>query len=75
MIGLNVQLVYTGVANYKNANGWWYIQAGKVDFGFKGIASNQNGTWYVSGGKVQFGYSGPVTSGGKSYTVKNGKIN
>ncbi len=73
VVGSKVQTSYTGVANYKNSNGWWYIKNGQVDFTFNGIASNNNGTWYVNGGKVDFSYNGIYTYDGTTYTVTDGK--
>ncbi len=70
------QTNYTGVANYKNKNGWWYIKKGKVDFSANTVAKNKNGWWYVTGGKVQFGYTGVANyknSNGWWY-IKNGKV-
>ncbi len=58
VVGSQVQSGYTGVANYKNSNGWWYIKKGKVDFSANTVAKNKNGWWYVTGGQVQFGYTG-----------------
>ena len=56
----------------QNANGWWRIEEGKVNFNFTGVASNQNGDWYLSNGKVDFNYNGTVTYDGKLYQVVNG---
>lgn len=38
----------------KNANGWWVIRNGKVDFGYTGFAANDNGWWYIEKGQVNF---------------------
>ena len=38
----------------KNANGWWVIRGGKVDFNYTGFAANANGWWYAESGKVKF---------------------
>ncbi len=54
VVGSQVQTGFTGLANYKNSNGWWYIKAGKVDFSASGVYKNKNGWFYVSGGKVDF---------------------
>ncbi len=53
-----VQNEFTGLANYKNENGWWYIKEGQVDFSHNGVDKNKNGWWYVTDGKVQFGFTG-----------------
>ncbi len=76
VVGSKVQTSYTGVANYKNSNGWWYINKGKVDFSANTVAKNNNGWWYVTGGKVQFGFSGLANyknSNGWWY-IKGGKV-
>ncbi len=54
VVGSKVQESYTGVSNFANANGWWYIKNGKVDFSANTVAENDNGWWYVVGGKVSF---------------------
>ncbi len=58
VVGSKVQTSYTGVADYKNSNGWWYVENGKVDFSANTVAKNKNGWWYVLDGKVQFGFTG-----------------
>ncbi len=70
------QTNYTGVANYKNANGWWYIKKGKVDFSANTVAKNKNGWWYVTGGKVRFGFTGLANYSNKNgwWYIKNGKV-
>ncbi len=70
------QTNYTGVANYKNANGWWYIKKGKVDFSANTVAKNKNGWWYVTGGKVQFGFTGLANYSNANgwWYIKNGKV-
>ncbi len=52
VIRSKVQRNFTGLANYKNENGWWYISGGKVNFKANTVAKNKNGWWYVTGGKV-----------------------
>ncbi len=58
VVGSKVQESFTGLADYKNANGWWYIRKGTVDFTANTVAKNKNGWYYVTGGKVQFGFTG-----------------
>ncbi len=58
VIGSQVQEDFTGLSNFSNENGWWYIKNGKVDFSHNGVDKNVNGWWYVTGGKVQFGFTG-----------------
>ncbi len=53
-----VQTSFTGLADYSNSNGWWYINNGKVTFDVNTVAKNKNGWWYVLGSKVQFGFTG-----------------
>ncbi|MCC8151577.1 MAG: hypothetical protein LIO96_09040 [Lachnospiraceae bacterium] len=72
--GSKVRTDYTGVADYANSNGWWYIKNGKVDFSFNGIASNANGSWVIKNGKVNFGYNGTYKYKGKTYKVSGGKV-
>ncbi len=74
--GSEVLTDYTGVANYKNDYGWWYIKNGKVDFTANTVASNKYGWWYVVGGKVQFDYTGVANYSNSSgwWYIKNGKV-
>ncbi len=58
VVGSKVQENFTGLANYKNDSGWWYIVKGKVDFSHNGVDKNNNGWYYVTGGKVNFGFTG-----------------
>ncbi len=58
VIGSKVQTGFTGLSNFRNVNGWWYIKDGKVDFSHNGVDKNRNGWYYVTGGKVQFGFTG-----------------
>ena len=46
--------VYDGDTVAKNANGWWAIRGGKVDFGYTGFAKNAYGWWYAESGQVTF---------------------
>ncbi len=72
VVGSKVQTSYTGVADYKNSNGWWYIKKGAVDFSYTGLAKNKNGWWYVEGGQVKFSYTGfAENSNGKWYCEKS----
>ncbi len=74
--GSKVQAGYTGVSDFKNANGWWYIKNGKVDFTANTVAKNKNGWWYVLGGKVQFNFSGlaDYKNANGWWYIKNGKV-
>ncbi len=58
VVGSQVKLNFTGLADYSNENGWWYINNGKVTFDVNTVAKNKNGWWYVLGSKVQFGFTG-----------------
>ncbi len=76
VVGSKVQTDFTGLADYKNENGWWYIQDGKVDFSANTVAKNQNGWFYILGGKVQFGFTG-VADYKNDYGwwyIKDGKV-
>ncbi len=76
VVGSEVKTDYTGVANYKNDYGWWYIKNGKVDFSANTVASNNHGWWYVVGGKVRFDYTGVANYKNDSgwWYIKNGKV-
>ncbi|MCC8151264.1 MAG: peptidoglycan-binding protein [Lachnospiraceae bacterium] len=76
VVGSKVQTSFTGLANYSNANGWWYIKNGKVDFTKNTVAKNKNGWWYVTGGKVQFGYTGLANYANENgwWYIQNGKV-
>ncbi len=73
VVGSKVQFDFTGLADYSNASGWWYIKDGVVDRSFEGVAKNKNGTYYIKNGKVQKSYNGSVTYNGTTYSVVNGK--
>ncbi len=68
---------FTGLANYKNENGWWYIVDGKVDFSHNGVDKNKNGWYYVTGGKVQFGFTGLANYKNDNgwWYISGGKVN
>ncbi len=71
-----LQTNYTGVANKKNENGWWYIDHGYVDFSANTVAKNKNGWWYVTGGKVNFDYTGVANYKNANgwWYIKNGAV-
>ncbi len=76
VIESKVQTGFTGLSNFSNENGWWYITKGKVDFTHNGVDKNNNGWYYVTDGKVQFGFTGLAdysNSNGWWY-IKNGKV-
>ncbi len=77
VIGSKVQKDFTGLSNFKNANGWWYIVKGKVDFTRNGVDKNCNGWWYVTGGKVQFGFTGLANYKNENgwWYIEGGKVN
>ncbi len=74
--GSKVQTKFTGLADYPNENGWWYIKNGKVDFSANTVAKNKNGWWYVTGGKVRFDFNGLANYPNKNgwWYIKNGKV-
>ncbi|MCC8150523.1 MAG: Ig-like domain-containing protein, partial [Lachnospiraceae bacterium] len=74
VVGSKVQQNFTGLADYSNENGWWYIQIGKVDLTKNTVAKNKKGWWYVKGGKVQFGYTGIAKNSNGWWYIKNGKV-
>ncbi len=69
-----VQHDFTGLANYKNANGWWYIDKGTVDFNASGVYKNVNGWWYVSGGKVNFNANTVAKNSNGWWYILGGKV-
>ncbi len=73
VLASKVQYDFTGLADYANDSGWWYIKKGVVDRSFTGVASNKYGQYYIKNGKVQEDYTGTVTYNGKTYSVINGK--
>ncbi len=74
VIGSEVQSTFTGLADYSNSNGWWYIEEGRVTFNYEGVEHNKNGWWYVKDSKVQFNYNGfGENSNGKWY-IESGKV-
>ncbi len=74
VVGSEVQHDFTGLANYKNANGWWYIKNGKVDFTHTGVDKNKNGWWYVKDGKVEFGHNGVDKNQYGWWYITGGKV-
>ncbi len=74
VVGGKVQTSFTGLANYKNANGWWYIVNGAVDFTANTVAKNNNGWYYVNGGKVIFSYNGFGKNKNGSWYCEGGKV-
>ncbi len=58
VVGSKVQTDFTGLADYSNENGWWYIENGKVTFTKDTIAKNKNGWYYVKDSKVDFSFTG-----------------
>ncbi len=74
VVGSQVKSDYTGLADYSNKNGWWYIKDGKVDFSANDVARNKYGWWYVKDGQVQFGYSGTFQNADSLWTIEDGKV-
>ncbi len=76
VVGSKVQYDFTGLANYKNASGWWYITDGRVDRTANTVAKNKNGWWYVLNGKVQKGFTGLADYKNASgwWYITNGKV-
>lgn len=58
----------------KNAYGWWYVNAGKVDFTYTGVQKNENGWWYVNEGKVDFQYNGFASNTYGWWYIQNSKV-
>jgi len=77
VVGSKVQSDFTGLANYKNTSGWWYITKGKVDRSVNTVAKNKNGWYYVVNGKVQKSFSGLANYKNENgwWYITNGKLN
>ncbi len=50
VIGGNLAPDFTGIA--VNENGYWYVNAGHMDFDLTGFVTNSDGTWYVYKGQL-----------------------
>ena len=42
----------------RNANGWYYIKNGVVDFKYTGVVKSSKGIYYCEKGTVTFTYKG-----------------
>ena len=58
----------------KNANGWWKITNGKVDFNYTGVAKNQNGWWRIVDGKVDFNCNSVEKNENGWWYIRGGKV-
>lgn len=58
----------------KLGKNWWYIEDGRINLKYTGLAKNENGWWYVKDGKVDFQYNGIQEKSGSQWYIKNGKI-
>ncbi len=74
VVGSQVQMDFTGLADYKNENGWWYIRNGVVDFDAHTVAKNVNGWYYVENGRVDFSYNGFAENDNGMWYIENGKV-
>ncbi len=74
VLNSKVQTGFTGLANYSNASGWWYITKGKVDRSVTTVAKNKNGWYYVRNGKVDRSYTGFAKNSSGSWYVEKGKV-
>lgn len=76
VVGSKVQSDFTGLANYKNSSGWWYITKGKVDRSVNTVAKNKNGWYYVVNGKVQKDFTGLANYKNSSgwWYITNGRV-
>ena len=57
-----------------NANGWWRIVDGEVDFSCNSVEQNEYGWWYIRDGKVDFNYTGLGTNAYGTWYIKSGKV-
>ena len=53
---------------------YYYLENGKLQEAFNGLATNDLGTWVVENGKVNFNYTGIFNSGNKNYNVVASKV-
>ncbi len=74
VVGGKVQSDFTGLANYSNDSGWWYITNGRVDRTVTTVAKNKNGWYYVKNGKVDKSYTGFAANENGSWYMVNGKL-
>ncbi len=74
VVGSKVQYDFTGLADYSNASGWWYITNGRVDRTYNGLAKNKNGWYYLTSGKVNRSYTGFAVNENGSWYITNGKL-
>ncbi len=74
VVGSEVQTSFTGLADYKNSNGWWYISKGKVTFDVNTVAKNKNGWYYVKDSKVDFNYNGFEKNSNGWWYLENGTV-
>ncbi len=74
VLGSKVQSDFTGLADYQNDSGWWYITKGKVDRSVTTVAKNKNGWYYVKNGKVDKSYTGFAKNSNGSWYVVSGKV-
>ncbi|MCI6733418.1 MAG: hypothetical protein MR487_14075, partial [Lachnospiraceae bacterium] len=67
---------FTGFA--ENENGWWYINAGDLDFSktevIKGTVNGETAWWNVSGGQVEFTDTVAKNANGW-WCIQKGKVN
>ena len=58
----------------QNSYGWWYVNEGRVDFGYTGIRNNSYGWWRIENGKVNFGFTGLAENEYGTWYLENGKV-
>ncbi len=56
--GSKVQTSFTGLANYHSENGWWYMDAGEINFLCSCVDKDSMDGFYVKDGEVQFDFAG-----------------
>ena len=62
----------TTVANA--ADGWWFINHGRVDTGYSGIQNNSYGWWRIENGKVNFNFKGFASNEYGWWYLNGGKV-
>ena len=68
----NLDRSYTGMYLYEGK--WVYVNKGKYDTAYTGLATNKYGSWFMRNGNLDRSYTGKFIVGGKIYVIKSGKV-
>lgn len=66
--------IFSDTTIKKFGKNWWYIEDGRINLKYTGLAKNENGWWYVKKGKVDFDYNGIQKKSGSQWYIQNGKV-